>query len=602
VKVMAGFIPENILDDVQSANDIVEIVSGYIPLKRAGKDYKALCPFHNEKTPSFMISPQKQIFHCFGCGVGGDVINFVMKYERIEFVEAVRMLSERAGIILPAFEKTDKAVSKKEKIYALNAFAAEIYNRLLFKEKNADIGRRYIKDRGLSSGTCEQFLVGYAPNSWDFMLSSAHKAGYSDRELFDAGLIIEKQGKSGTFYDRFRDRIVFPVWNTQNKITGFSARVLDGSLPKYVNTPDTIVYNKSKLLYGLNAAKDAVIEQGYIVVCEGHVDFLTLFQAGIKNVCASQGTAFTSFHARLFKRYTDKVIVSFDSDSAGESATLRSCEIFIEEGLSVKILVLPKGYDPDSYVKEHGAESFTELISQAHDLFDFKLEILMRKIDYSSLHGKSRIAENMFETIARLPSAISASECVKKLAEKLQISEEATWLEFRKKKTGKKASRETQEEKTVISVPPWERDYIALVMEDHRCLDAMGVIIAVSDFSNVHLRKILENIINLRNDNKLNYSTLTNSLEDQELKDMVSSLAFKHSNASADDKVSIFKDYLCNIKKRSIRGNMNSIVTKIAHAEREHADYSDLLRKMEKKKLELGNITREIALFCENYR
>jgi len=598
---MGSLIPDRVLEDIQAANDIVEVIGGYIPLKKAGKDYKALCPFHNEKTPSFMVSAQKQIFHCFGCSAGGDVIGFVMKYERLDFPGAVRLLAERAGIEIPVFEKGNPEGLKKERLYKANEFAAACYREALLREPQAEPARRYIEKRGLQRETVETFCIGYAPAGWDFLLQRAVKAGFTKKELFDSGLIILKEGTADTWYDRFRQRIVFPVWNAQGKPVGFSGRVLDASLPKYVNTPETAVYNKSALLYGLNIAKDDIIERGFVVVCEGHVDFVTLYQAGIRNACASQGTAFTPTHAKLIKRYTDNVVLAFDGDSAGEAATLRSCEIFIAEGLGVRIAALPKGYDPDLYVREKGQEGFERLVAAAQDLIDFKLGLLKKKNDVSSLMGKTRVAAEMVGTIVKFPSAVAVSEGIKRVAEGLSISEEALWTELRKGPArGGAAPAQPEAPAQILPLPPWERDFICLALEDHRFMEAVGPIIAVEDFCDMSARAILKAMLALRDENRLNHAALVQYLDDQTLKDVVASFSF--TVPQGKDKTALFRDYLLNIKKRSLNRDIAQLAQRIAEAEAMRSDYTEFLKEAEAKKTQLNNLGKEVSLFCDTYK
>jgi DNA primase len=602
-EIMGGLIPDRVLEEIQSANDIVEVIGSYMPLKKAGKDYKAVCPFHNEKTPSFMVSQQKQIYHCFGCGAGGDVIGFVMKYERLDFLGAVRLLAERAGIEIPVYEKQNKDGLNKERLYRANEFAASCYHEALLRDRQAEPARAYIAKRGLQSRTVELFRIGYAPASWDFLLQRGLKAGFSRKELFDSGLIILKEGTAETYYDRFRQRIVFPVWNAQGKNAGFSGRVLDNALPKYVNTPETAVYNKSALLYGLHLAKDDIIEKGFAVICEGHVDLITLYQEGIRNACASQGTAFTTTHAKTLKRYAENIVLAFDGDSAGETATLRSCEIFIAEGLAVRIAVLPRGYDPDAYVREKGKEGFEQLVTDARDLLDFKLDLLKRKIDSTTLMGKTRIAAEMLETVAKFPSAVAASESIKRLAAGLAVSEDALWSEFRKcgSKNGPlhhaaQAAEPVQQQ----PMPLWERDFIALTMEDHRFIDAVGTMIALGDFHDPHARQIVAAMIALRDENRLNHAALLHRFDDPALKDLIASFSF--TVPEGKDKTALFRDYLYNIKKRSLNREIAGLAARIAEAEAVKADYAAFLRQAEEKKTQLNNLGRELSLFCDTYK
>ena len=341
---MAGLIPENILEDILGRVDIVEVISGYIPLKRAGRNFKALCPFHHEKTPSFMVSPDKQIYHCFACGVGGNAFNFLMQYERLEFPEAVEALARKAGVNLPKDQKQDqRAVSLITQLYKINELAADFYAHNLISSQGSS-ARSYFLKRGLKDETIKTFNLGFAHDRWDLLINYLRAKGISLSLLEKAGLVLAKEG--GGYYDRFRNRLIFPILDIKSRVLGFGARVLGDALPKYMNSPETPIYIKGKNVYGLNFAHEAIREEDAVVVVEGYLDFIIPYQAGVHNIVASLGTAFTPDQAKLLKRYTHNVVMVYDADKAGELASLRSLDIFIDEDMNVKVASLPLGSDP----------------------------------------------------------------------------------------------------------------------------------------------------------------------------------------------------------------------------------------------------------------
>jgi DNA primase len=419
---MAG-IPENIIDQVRERTDIVEVISRYIPLKRSGRNFKAPCPFHHEKTPSFMVSPVKQIYHCFGCGAGGNVFSFLMKHERMEFPEAVRELAKKAGVTVPEFTKQDKARdSLTEKLYSINNTALSFYSSQLLSEKHSAAARQYIADRRLSARTAEDFKLGYAPRSWTGLLDYLKKSGFSEPALERCGLILK--GKEGRFYDRFRDRIIFPISDMKGKVRGFGSRVLDNkNQPKYMNSPETPVYNKGSHLYGLNLTWQHIRDENTAIVVEGYLDLITPYQYGVRNIVASLGTALTLDQVRLLKRYAERIILLFDADAAGQGAALRSLDMLVEEEMKVSVAQLEKGSDPDSFVNKYGAEAFKGEIDKAQDIFDFKINALLAMHEHKSLDGKAKIADEMLPLISRVKNGIIQAGYLKRLAEILSIEE-----------------------------------------------------------------------------------------------------------------------------------------------------------------------------------
>lgn len=366
-------IPEYTIEKIKDSNDIVDVVSSYLPLKKKGANYWARCPFHDEKTASFSVSPSKQIFHCFGCGTGGNVINFVMEYEKLSFIEAVKLLAENANIPLEYQEISPKEKSDTGKLREMHVKAIEIYHKELFS-KNAKKALEYLRSRGLTERTIQTFKLGYAPGSWDFLVSKL-SANYPAELLFKSGLCVRSE-KDGRLFDRFRDRIMFPVLDERGNAVGFGGRTLPGSTDdaKYLNSPETPIYNKRRILYGLNISREVIRKEKKALVVEGYMDLLQLYQHGFINVVAGSGTAFSQDHARLLRRFADEAVLCYDSDEAGQKAAVRTAFSVAAQKLDCRILKLPEGEDPDSYLDKEGADAFFKKEAGALPLMDFLRE------------------------------------------------------------------------------------------------------------------------------------------------------------------------------------------------------------------------------------
>ncbi len=421
-----------LLEEIRNRCDIVDIISEYVPLKPAGKGFKALCPFHEEKTPSFMISTEKQLFHCFGCGEGGNVFNFVMKFEKVDFFEAVKMLAKKAGVILPADEKKENLLYRqKERMYKLNSLAANYFRECLFRAPRGKKIINYLKKRGINDKTVEKYRLGYAPDKWDVLTNFLKKKGYSYEELIKAGL-IKKSKIEGKYIDYFRDRIIFPIFNVQGKIIGFGGRVLDDSMPKYINSPETLIYNKGSNLYSLNFAKEDIRKKNRVIVVEGYTDILIVQQYGFNNGVASLGTALTTKQIELIKRFTDTVLIAYDADSAGNMATLRSLDLLIKAGLEIKVIALPQGNDPADFLIKKGNKAFQSLIDSSLSLMNYKLKLLYAKYSINTIEGKVKIIKEILPTLNVIDNEVELRAQIKKISEELKLSEEAILIELKK--------------------------------------------------------------------------------------------------------------------------------------------------------------------------
>lgn len=459
-----GFIPEEIVEEVRQSNDIFSIVSDYLRLKKQGKNYVGLCPFHQEKTPSFTVSPEKQIFYCFGCSAGGNVISFVMQMENLSFPEAVRFLADKSGITIPGDQDPQEGLKYKERerAYELNGLVKNFFRYILNHHEVAAEARNYLKRRGIDEATAEKFQLGFAPPGWDGLLNYLLKKGYHPEYLEKQGLVLKKsQGKG--YYDRFRNRVIFPIWNHKNNVIGFGGRVLDDSLPKYLNSPETNVFNKSNNLYGINFAIPAIRELDSVIIVEGYLDVITCHQFGIKNVVASLGTAMTREQGKFLARYTQKVYIAYDTDAAGVAATLRGMEILQDVGCRVKVITIPSGKDPDELIRNRGPEAFLELVRhKSKSLIKYKLDDAMVKFDPVTIEGKLGIVSEIIPYLLKINSDIEKEEQLKIISTTLGISPQALWGEIKKyqiknrKNRGKRdkialARDNTIEKKAVVS-------------------------------------------------------------------------------------------------------------------------------------------------------
>ena len=432
---MAGLIPDSTLDQIRAANDIVDIIGGYIPLKRAGANFTALCPFHREKTPSFNVNPHKQIFHCFGCHKGGDVFTFVKEYENIGFVDAVRRLADRAKISLELDNNPAAQESRhiKDHLLQIHDQITQRWQNCLANEAAGQLARDYLAKRGVSADAIKLFRIGAAPEIWDDTVNWARSKDHDLAIVEKAGLIIRKE-ETGNYYDRFRGRLMFPICDEQGRVIGFSGRVLTGDekTAKYVNSPETPIFTKSKVFFGLDKSKRAILDAGYAIVCEGQLDLIACFTNGVQNIVAPQGTAFTDQHARIIKRYVDEVVLCFDSDNAGQNAAVRSLDSLLASGLAVRVAGVPRPHDPDSFIKENGGEAFRKLFDGAEGFFDFYLDLLQKQNDVTTDKGRMTVDKSMLQMLQKTGDVVVFDKYAKDLSFKLNISVHSVVTEFQK--------------------------------------------------------------------------------------------------------------------------------------------------------------------------
>lgn len=432
---MSGFISDATKERIRAASDIVDVIGSYIPLKRAGANFVALCPFHKEKSPSFNVNPSRQIFHCFGCHKGGDVFTFVKEYESIDFLEALKRLADRAKIPLEYDQGGPDQQTRhlKDTLLQIHEQITQRWQNCLASEAAGQVARDYLAKRGVSDEAIKLFRIGCAPEAWDDTVNWAKSRDYDLAMMERAGLILKKEG-TDHYYDRFRGRLMFPICDEQGRVIGFSGRILvgDEKQAKYVNSPETPIFTKSKVFFGLEKSKRAILNEGFAIICEGQLDLIACFMAGIENIVAPQGTAFTSDHARILKRYANEVVLCFDSDNAGQNAAVRALDHLLESELAVRVAVVPAPHDPDSYIKASGGEAFRQLIQNAEGFFDYYLKRLCATNDGSTDKGRLAILRSMAEAVHKTGNVVLIDKYAQKTALQLGVSADAVRAEFKK--------------------------------------------------------------------------------------------------------------------------------------------------------------------------
>ena len=417
---------ENFSDKIKEQTDIVEVVSEYVNLKRTGKNYQGLCPFHQENTPSFTVNPDNQFFYCFGCGKGGDIFNFIMEIENITFYESLRLLAKKNNMEMPNSKGYSKEYNRKrEKVFEIHQLAAKFYNYLLLNKQVGNDAYKYLKKRGYTEKDIERYHLGYAPDSWHSLYNFLTKRDYDNKILSESGLI---GNKNENYYDKFRDRIMFPIFNSQGEVIAFGGRRLndeDNSSPKYYNSPETIIFHKSKNLYGLNWAKKGFRETNSAIIMEGYTDVITAHKYGLNNAVASLGTALTLKQAKILKRYIDNVYIAFDPDFAGEKATLKGLEILKKADLNVRIIELPEGEDPDDFIKEKGTNEFEKLMNNSYNLIEFKIRSVVNENESYNINQRINRSKKVLNIISQIDDPIEQDVYLEKTAEILNIDKNA---------------------------------------------------------------------------------------------------------------------------------------------------------------------------------
>ena len=505
---MAGGFSPQLLEEIRARVDIVDLVGQFVNLKRAGENWKGLCPFHAEKTPSFMVHPKKGIFHCFGCGVGGDAFGFLMRQDRLQFPEAVRVLAERAGVALPTERRTE-VDGQREALFKTMALACEFYQDALWNRPEGEGARRYLDSRGVAPDMARRFALGYAPEGWDHLLGFMKGRGVSEEQLVQVGLVLPRQTGSG-FYDRFRGRLLFPIKDGQGRVVAFGGRAMGTEDPKYLNSPETPLYVKGQTLYALDLAKPQIRERNRALVVEGYVDCLMAHQHGFTECVAALGTAFTASQLGLLRRYCDEVITFFDADAAGKKATQRVEEL-LEPGtqglawavnrtgtfgdgsaLRLKVALLPSGHDPDSFLRKEGAQAFTQRIAEARSLLAYAVETAIGEENTTAPRGKATAFARVALILAKVTDSQEATELARDAALKLGVDPTQLWIEAQRLQGAlRKPAPATAPAPAGVNLPSAERDLVSLLVQNPDVRAALLPVLVEEDLAHPALRAIL---------------------------------------------------------------------------------------------------------------
>lgn len=591
---------EELIRRVAAANDIVDVISEYVPLKKSGKHFKGLSPFTQEKTPSFFVSADKQLFHCFSTSVGGDVFTFLMKVENLNFQEALKKLAERARIPLPEVEGAARGDSgKREKMLEACKLTAEFYQRQ-FASPAGKAGRDYLMKRGLTEETIRLFQIGWAPADWRMLLGYLQSKKIPEAISEEAALI--KKSPKGNFYDVFRARVMFPIKNSQEKIVAFGGRKIgEEEGPKYLNSPESPIFSKRQELFGLHLAKKNIDDVWkHMILVEGYMDAVTLYQYGFKNVVATLGTALGESHARMLKRYVDEVVVLYDGDEAGQNATIRGLEILLEAELHVRVITLPEGLDPDDYLKKYGYDAMKTLIQESPDFLRFKLDVLLKNYSRTDPMGIVKMTNDLLDTFLKVKNEVLLSSYFKRLAEELRIDEGSLRREFalmKQKNDGRRppAGMEKKEKESKIAAQPAEHSeeimLLALMCQDDS-FRKMGLEqIKESDWLDSDAKILfseLEKAANLGT--KTSISMVLSVLQQESFRARLTrTLAFMDE---VEDKKAMWRDCLAKIHSRQLHGRLDELRELIVNAEKNQlstqlqtylAEYQVLLQKMKQK-------------------
>ena len=554
------FYPEDLVEEVRVRNDIVDVISGYVRLQKKGRDFFGLCPFHNEKSPSFSVSPSKQIYYCFGCGAGGNVISFLMDYEKYSFAEALEALADRAGITLPKQELSEQAKQESDKrrlVMEINRTAAKYFYALLRSSRGSH-ALDYLKKRGLSNETMQKFGLGYSDKFSNDLYEYLRKQGYKDEILKESGLVSLDERRGG--YDKFWNRVMFPIMDIHNRVVGFGGRVMGDGEPKYLNSPETIVFDKSRNLYGLNVARSSK-RQG-IILCEGYMDVIALHQAGFDNAIASLGTAFTSGHASLIKRYEKNVYLSFDSDRAGVRAALRAIPILREAGITPKVINMKPYKDPDEFIQALGTEEYEKRIEEAENFFFFQVRIAQEKYDLQDPDGKTRFFTEIAQMLLQFEDGIERENYITAAADKYRtgyenlrklVFQEGTKAGLAKPRTPLKSGRQSRQGKEENRKRPqkllltWLIEYPGLYLQ-------LSSFIGPQDFTEDIYRKVAQALFEQLKDHALNPAKIVSMFEEEQEQRQVAELFHTtiRDLETKEDMQKAVRDVVLKVKQNSI--------------------------------------------------
>jgi len=522
------FLSEDKISEIKDSCGIVEVISDYISLKKSGVNYKGLCPFHAEKTPSFIVNEEKKIFHCFGCGASGNVFNFLMKFEHLSFPDAVKEAARRAGISLPLrmveFKSAEKAEGNAE-LLKINQSASDYFREILRASKEGERGRKYLVKRGIDKGIAEEFKLGFAPNRWDGLLTFLSGNGILRDDLQQLGLVIPREDKKG-FYDRFRNRLIFPIADFKGRIVGFGGRAIEAEEPKYMNSPDSSIYTKGYHVYGLHVSLPSIRKTDQAIIVEGYFDLLSMYQHGIKNVVATLGTALTLHQIKLLKRYTKNLIIIFDSDEAGAKAAMRSLPLFLDEGISPQMVLLPAGFDPDAFAQKDNGEAMRNKLRKPLSLLDVFFGQVFTANDAYSVKGKLKIIEEVVPIVSRIRDRTERELYIQRVSQRLGVKED---IIFQKMKREDRSERSESPGKTLelSEARKVEKMLVRLMMYYPQLIPQIQKDAITDDLSTDSCRKLVAIIIDkFASEKRFDPTSLMNDVVEDEIRGLLSECLF----------------------------------------------------------------------------
>ena len=568
-----GFFSEEKVSEIRDRASLLEVVSDYVSLRKTGKNYKGLCPFHSEKTPSFMVNEEKQIFHCFGCGEGGDVFTFLMKMAHFSFPQAVEELAKRYGVKLSPreFSPTQKKeMAKREALFQINEMASEYFHNLLTQKREGGEGKRYLSQRGIRDEIIKEYRLGYSLDRWDGLVQHVREKKASLELAWELGLIFPKK-KEG-WYDAFRGRIIFPIFDLHHRVVGFGGRLIKEGHPKYINSPESSVYHKGEILYGLEVARRYAPGKDCVIIAEGYFDLLTLHQYGLKHSVATLGTALTTQHIRTLRRYTKNLVTVFDADLAGIQASLRALSLFLEEEVSGKTIVLPKGEDPDSFLRKGKLEDFEQRVMGAVPLVDFFFEHLVKTYDVKSIDGKVKAAEEGVTLIGKIPDGIRRDFYRKALAERLDLKESLLYEMMRSSKGRPKAGEELKRRFVEKSFPKSEEMVVRVMVHHAELIPFIAEEGIIKEFESPILKRVAQDLETLyQKKGRLEIAEALGSF-DEDLKAKLVEIAFQESGSDISQQERILRDCIQRIRKKKLERDKNDLLKKIREAEQQKGE------------------------------
>lgn len=601
---MENIIPEESIQEVRQHFDLVDIISSYTALKKSGRNYLGMCPFHSEKNPSFTVSREKQLYYCFGCGAGGDLFNFIMAVENLSFVEAVRFLAARGGISLPERKLSNQEKKIKllrEELLKINEISMNYFQRALFRTEPGKKALSYLKKRSLLVTSIKRFKIGFSLSRGNDLYRFLKNKGFGETYIEKAGLIIPQTKRAG-YYDRFRNRIMFPIFNLQNQVIGFGGRVLDDFQPKYLNSPETPLYNKRKNLYGLNFARSSIREFDEAVVFEGYFDVITAVQNGLENCVASLGTSLTEEQAELFRRNTSNIIIAYDPDTAGEAATRRSMDLLTSAGCRVKVAQMPEGHDPDEFIRKRGIKAFkTEIIQQTLPLTDYKLMKVRQEIAVSpsdSPDKKMTYLNKVLPVLAGLTNSVEYDLYLQKVSSEIGVNPNSLKFEIKKFKNKKNKpyfhKKEAAAAREGIKPPAAEKKLLNLMLKSRDAVVVVKKWLDADDFSFKEYRAIVEKIYYLEEMEKdISINSILNLISDTETQKTLVSLSMRE-DFNIDNWGKIISDCVKRIKSDQLSLKRKKIEQSIEELDKERD--AEKIKELLEKWTELKRMERELCL------